>query len=401
MRDYTKKLALVIVLAATGLGVSIELEVLHRRLAADAGFASFCNVSAGVNCDAVLSSRQASLAGISVSSFAILYYTLMIALAAGVAAARRATTREFLGNLILLGALCGVMFSLYMAGVAFFVLHTVCLMCSALYLVAIGMFVGAWRLRNALRIGGRRQARGRTGQDRWVVVGGATAAAVLIAVGSWEAVGRSHQLPSATEIQQKRPEFYRWFFAQPVAQLPSDASHALGEANAPVVVVEFSDFECGHCAAFHQSLEDVLRQPGANVRVVFRHFPLDSACNPKVPSRVHPEACLAAVAAECAAEQGRFWPYHNLLFDNQQRLGREYLIGYAKQLELDTARFSTCLTGDAANGRVERDAKDGALLGIDSTPTVFINGRMIKGALDATGLADALVLARGSTPVKN
>jgi len=327
MRDYMKKVALVVVLAAVGLGVSIELEVLHRRLAADAGFASFCNVGAGINCDAVLGSRYASLAGVSISSLAILYYALVLGLATAIALVARATVREMLGNVVLVGALCGVLFSIYMAGIAFLVLHTVCLMCSVLYLVAIGMFVATWQLRSALRVAGRRQARVRAGQDRMVLTGAAAAAVVLMVIGSWEAIGRSHQLPNATEIQQKRPEFYRWFFAQPVTQVSLDATHALGEANAPVVVVEFSDFECGHCAAFHQSLEDVLRQPGATIRVVFRHFPLDSACNPKIPSHLHPDACLAAVAAECAAEQGKFWAYHNLLFDNQQRLGREERAG--------------------------------------------------------------------------
>jgi protein-disulfide isomerase len=130
------------------------------------------------------------------------------------------------------------------------------------------------------------------------------------------------------------------------------------------------------------------------VRIVFRHFPLDSACNPSVASRMHPQACLAAVASECAAEQGKFWQYHNLLFDNQQRLGREFLIAYATRLGLNTERFAACLSSDAVQARVERDTKAGAELGIDSTPTVFINGRKIKGALEPERLADALTLAR-------
>jgi protein-disulfide isomerase len=130
------------------------------------------------------------------------------------------------------------------------------------------------------------------------------------------------------------------------------------------------------------------------VRVDFRHFPLDSACNPKVAAPMHQSACLAAVAAECAGEQGKFWQYHNLLFANQQELGRAFLIEYATRLGMDVARFTDCLGSAAAQARVRDDAAEGARLGIDSTPTVFINGRKIKGALEPELLTSAVVLAK-------
>lgn len=397
MSERFGKILPVTILALTGLAVSIVIESVHRQLGADVNYTSFCNVSASVNCDVVLGSRYAVLGGISVATWAILYFLAVLSVASAVAIAERATTRATLSTGLFVLAVWGLLFSLYMAGITFAVLHTVCLMCGALYLVGIGLFLTAWRLRGAMRITGRRHAVTRAGQDRLVVIGSVLAVLGLVAIGGWEALGHGAYSTDAADIARQRPDFYRWYLALPLVRLSVDAAHhARGSADAPVTVVEFSDFTCGHCAALHESLEEVLRRMGQGVRVVFRHFPLDSACNPKIPARVHPQACLAAIAAECAAEQGKFWQYHNVLFDNRQQLDRAFLIGYAAHLDLDVARFTACLGGDESRARVERDIADGAQLGIDSTPTVFINGRTIKGALDTGLLSDAVTLARSN-----
>ncbi|HVO27520.1 MAG TPA: thioredoxin domain-containing protein [Candidatus Margulisiibacteriota bacterium] len=394
MSERVKRIVPAALIAMIGLGISAVIQVVHGRLAADVNYLSFCNVSASVNCDVVLSSRYASLAGLPVSTWAILYYLLTFGMLTGIVLANRATT---LATLVLGAATWGLLFSFYMAMVAFFVLRTICLMCSALYLVSIGLFLAAWHLRRGLRLAGRREAAARAGQERWVFVSGVVAAVVLLGVGSWEALGRGATPTDAAEIKRRHPDFYRWYLSQPLAEVPLDASRNVrGSADAPVTIVEFSDFECGHCAAFHESLDAVLRRMGTSVRVEFRHFPLDNACNPKVAAPVHPSACLAAVAAECAAEQGKFWQYHNLLFANQRELGRELLIQHATRLGMDVARFTECLSSAAAQARVRDDAAEGARLGIDSTPTVFINGRKIKGALEAELLTNAVVLAKTS-----
>lgn len=393
MWERVKKVLPILILAGAGFGVSVAIEAVHRQLAADVNYTSFCNLSATVNCDAILSSPYAVLVGIPVSTWSILYHIGVFGLAIAVAGARRATVRETLTTLLLVATTCGLLFSIYMAAVAFVVLHRVCLMCSALYLVAVGLFAAAWRLRATARRTRRLRGTDEVRQDRVVLIGSIAAAVALIAIGSWEALGGGVHRNDPEEIKRERPEFYQWYMAQPVIEVPADASPSRGSADAQVTIVEFSDFECGHCADFHQSLDDLLHSRGQNVRVVFRHFPLDSTCNPAVPTRMHPQACLAAMAAECAGEQGKFWQYHNLLFENQKQLDRQFLIAYAERLGLDVARFTTCLSSDAARARVERDAKQGTQLGVESTPTVFINGRTIKGALNAQWLADAVTLA--------
>jgi protein-disulfide isomerase/uncharacterized membrane protein len=394
MPNHLKKAMPVLILAIIGLAVSVAIDRVHQRLAVDVNYTSFCNVSAAVNCDVVLGSPYAVLFGVAVSRWAMLYFAMTFGIGVAAASSRSARWRQGLGSATLALAAWGLLFAGYMAVIALAVLGTVCLLCSTLYLVNIGLFVGAWRLRAALRMVGRREQRQRATQERLVMATALTAVVALVAVGSWEAFGRARRTPDAAAIARERPEFYRWYVAQPMTDVHTDSRPSMGSTDAAITIVEFSDFECGHCAAFHQSLEDVLHRGTEKVRVVFRHFPLDSACNPKVPTRLHPQACLAAIAAECAFEQGKFWEYHNLLFDHQQQLGREFLIGYAARLGLDTARFSSCLSSDAARERVQRDAEAGAQLGIDSTPTLFINGRTIKGALEPARLVDALVLAR-------
>ena len=396
MSERLKKTLPILTFALIGVAIGIASEVVHSRLAADVNYASFCNVNAAINCDVVLSSRYAVLAGVSISLWAILYYLVVIALAVAVILAAGARLRERLAMVTLLVAAWGLLFSLYMAVIALGVLHAVCVMCSGLQLVSVGLFAAAWYSRSQLRVASRRRAAERARQDRLVLIGGVVAAALLIAIGSWEAFGRRVQGSDAATIARQLPDFYRWYLSQPIVQVPVDGGHSRGNAAAPVTIVEFSDFECGHCAQLHHTVDDVLRRYGQNIRLVFRHFPLDSECNPSLAAQLHREACLAAVASECAAQEGQFWQYHDVLFNNHKQLGRQSLIEYAARLGLDTTRFTACLDSPEPRARVQNDVTEAAALGVDSTPTVFINGRLVKGALESDLLCAAVTLARAA-----
>lgn len=391
-----KTILLVLIFAAIGLGISVVAEIVHFRLASNPGYTSFCNINANVNCDVVMGSRYAILAGVSVSLWAILYYLTLMTLVVAVAGVTRARLREQLALVVLLLAGWGFLFSLYMAAIALGVLHAVCALCAGLYLVNIAVFTAAWRLRSHVRTRSRRQAAERAGQERLVLFAGTVMAVALLAVGSWEAFGRGARQADVTTIKRLRPDFYSWYMAQPVMRVPLDGGQSRGNADAPVTIVEFSDFECGHCANFHRSLDSILRRFGQSIRVIFHHFPLDAACNQKLNARFHPQACLAAIGAECAGEQGKFWQYHDILFDNTQRLERQSLIAYASRLGLDGPRFSTCLDSPEPLARVTSDVAIAVALGIDSTPTLFINGRLLKGSLEPDLLSDAVTLARAT-----
>lgn len=155
-----------------------------------------------------------------------------------------------------------------------------------------------------------------------------------------------------------------------VAVAADDA--ALGPANAPVTIVEFSDFQCPFCQRVMPTLKRVKETYGDRVRIVWKDFPLTS---------IHPEAFKAAEAGNCAREQGKFWEYHDVLFTNQQALQPEFLKKYAADTGLDATRFSACLDTAKYGDRVQEQMGIGNGLGIQSTPSAFINGRLLTGAV--------------------
>lgn len=148
-----------------------------------------------------------------------------------------------------------------------------------------------------------------------------------------------------------------------------------GPAEARVVIVEYSDFQCPACRIAEQPMRDVLKLYGKDVRFVYKHFPLE---------RPHPWARPAAVASECAGRQGRFWEYHDLLYDKQEEWTKDdapaRLQAFAKTLKLDSAAFDACLKDKAADDAVAKDMKEGDDRWVGSTPTFFVNGKRFVGA---------------------
>ena len=147
-------------------------------------------------------------------------------------------------------------------------------------------------------------------------------------------------------------------------------SPSRGASMARVTIVEFSDFECPYCGLAHPQLARVLREFEGRVRMVFKHYPLSG----------HPHALPAAKAAEAARLQGKFWEMHDLLFEHQRELDDAALERYAQQLGLDLERFRADLASEAVKARIEADRAEGKRLGVDSTPSIFINGRRFREA---------------------
>jgi protein-disulfide isomerase len=158
-----------------------------------------------------------------------------------------------------------------------------------------------------------------------------------------------------------------------------EVDHLRGPEDAPVTLVEYSDFECPHCGRAEPIVRDLLAGFGTDIRFVFRHLPLTD---------VHEHAQIAAEASEAAAAQGAFWEMHDLLFEHQDALGFGDLAGYARDLGLDAARFSDDLRGRRHALRVERDVQSADQSGVAGTPTFFVNGRRHLGAYDEATLSD-------------
>jgi protein-disulfide isomerase len=154
----------------------------------------------------------------------------------------------------------------------------------------------------------------------------------------------------------------------PVFSISTVDQPSLGSAAAPVTIVAFTDYQCPSCAAIHPVLERLVKEYGDKVRLVTRDFPLNQ----------HAEAYKAAEAAEAAREQGRYWEYTQLLMRNQSALSVDELKAYASELALDRPRFDAALNSGKFAETVQRDIEEGIKLGINATPTVFINGRRVS-----------------------
>ena len=153
-----------------------------------------------------------------------------------------------------------------------------------------------------------------------------------------------------------------------------------GAADAPVTIVAFSDLECGHCAHSHRRLDELQRDRPDDIRLVYRHFPLD----------MHAHARPAAEVAACADQQGQFWPIVEVLFANQRQLRDAQMRGYAEKLGLDMVQLDDCLQSGEGAAVVEADVAEGEELGILSTPSFFVNGDFMVGLPSGVGL-DALI----------
>ena len=156
-------------------------------------------------------------------------------------------------------------------------------------------------------------------------------------------------------------------------QVSVDDDPSKGSNDAPVTIIEFSDFECSFCARFYlqtlPQIEENYIQTG-KVRFVYRDYPL----------RFHKHAKMAAEASECAKEQDKYWEYHDILYENQNALDNESLKQYAKDLGLDITEFNECLDSGKMAQEVEKDFQDGVSYGIKGTPTFFINEIKVVGA---------------------
>lgn len=198
----------------------------------------------------------------------------------------------------------------------------------------------------------------------------AFAAGVLLGYVMWgfEPGGQASTAQTAAKLSDpvatEAPQFKRY-------DIPSEGFPSIGPTNAPITIVEFSDYQCPFCRRWHQEVyEPLLAAYPGKIKLVYRNLPLTS---------IHPDALSAAEAAMCAGEQDAYWPYHEKLFGSEN-LGTPVYTQYAQDLSLDMQKFETCLKDQKYQAAIEADSDFALNLGVRSTPTFFINGLAIVGA---------------------
>ncbi|MBC8292944.1 MAG: thioredoxin domain-containing protein [Proteobacteria bacterium] len=337
--------------------------------------------------------------GLPVAWYAIVVYTATALCFAG--AARLASQA---GRLAALRAACvlvlgSLAWSLWMALVSAFILHTVCLVCSALYLLTLALAAVTWKVASPFPPGDL--VLGRASLARVAVVATILTAAVAAMSGPWARTSTSpgaNDSVSLEQIRESHPDFLTWYLGLPRRSGSAPASDTeagdteAGDTEAVVTIVEFSDFLCVFCRRNAEMLSGLLERRSGQLRLLHRHFPLDTTCNDGVSRTMHPFACHAAEAAECAGEQGRYDEMSTLLFADQDKLLPTTVAKLAAETGLDSAAWQKCMDSGRGMDRVTADARAGIELGVSSTPTMFFNGRRIEGAFDGPGGYDLAVL---------
>ena len=167
--------------------------------------------------------------------------------------------------------------------------------------------------------------------------------------------------------------------SEPVASFDiTPYDHFQGNYNAPVTLVVFNDFTCPYCQQYALTLEKLISDYQNKVRLVWKHFPLNQ------------NYLLAAVASECADEQGKFWQYAHGLYTRQEPYNHDFYLQLAHQLNLDVDKFETCLSSDKYEAKIKADYYEGVMKGVLGAPATFINGHYFPGAIPLTELKDIL-----------
>jgi len=397
---------LVIILAAVGMFITLYLFSLHISLIkGDIKSAPLCGTTNGLGCHSVSSSPYSTILGIPLSSWGILFYSTIILLGVGGVIFWRDSGRAFLRWTFWLAVL-GLAFDLYLAYVMVFWIGALCTLCVTTYVInffiTIILVKGVWqepRPRISLRaiFPGTRDAEGINLYYRNVIKGlliGGILSASLISVGASQYLSNS-----LTEDDRERDLRIKESLSRQTPMAIDVKNRPVkGSENAAVTVVEFSDFLCPFCSKAAKYLKVAEAGNPNAARFIFRHFPLDESCNPRLSSDLHSGACLLAEGSVCAYEQNKFWEYHDIAFETKNKISRSTILNIASEIGLDLNQFNSCLDSGRGLEIVKEDINAAFKAGIKSTPTLLINGRILRGVPKPLEFNEILQYARKNLP---
>jgi len=365
------------VLAAAGIYVSellikVHLETRYAK-AADSGLCA----GDGFSCADAANSEYAELFGLPIAALGMAFYVAVLVMA-GVARFKASMT-ERLADVFLLGGLLSVGYSIFLGVVSVTDIGKACPLCLSLYGINLGLFLVAGFTHPA-KWGGLKSMFGGLASSAF----GATVAVLVVATIAVQGM-YAHRAEGAVKAAERMKQVADLRKPAKLDVDPGDAP-GKGPADAPLVVVEFSDMQCPHCKRLAESLDATAKAMNGKLRYHFKHFPMDPKCNRIVQGSGHPHACDAAVAVVCADRMGKAWPMHDLIFQNQRSMGRDIFVGYAQQIGVDVEAFSACIDDDAAMDVVKADIEQGIKLGVPGTPVWFVNGWRNVGARDPAAL---------------
>ena len=384
-----------ILFALLGLGASLTSTYVHYNLLVDRSFSSFCDVNATVSCTQAYLSPYGTFMGVPVALAGVFFFAIVLALAA-LSGRKTPQAGESAPAYIFALSTIGLAFALYLGYASFFILHAVCILCVTTYVAVIAIFIISGGATSVPMT----SLPARAGRDLKTLVASPAAliVAALLAVG---AISFKMVFPKETAAEaaaqapadfppltdQQKAEVEKWWDVQPKVDVPVPSD------GAAVLMVKFNDYQCPPCRQTYEAYGPLLAKwaQTGKFKFVLKHFPLDAECNGAAPGGPHPAACEAAAAVVMArrkndgsAEKLEHWLFAHqgppILTPEEVKAAARDVAGIT---DFDAKYPSTLI-------EVKNDAGMGAMLGVKSTPTFFINGHMLPGGQDPR-LIDAVI----------
>jgi protein-disulfide isomerase/uncharacterized membrane protein len=367
-----------LIIAILGLITSIYSLNHHMELKRAGHTEASCNINSTISCDLVAASKYSEVFGIPLAVWGFGYFAAMAIFAATILRGHKSAKEHEPAWFFMAGA--GVLSSLGLATISLGILKAVCLVCVVIYALNAAQAVVAYLL--------WKPARDKFAMDLKSTTGGLTTAAIAVAVSilafnyikpspltpteSLEPAKNSGQLPQFSSQQVDIP-----INKTPYSGLGEDFRK--GPDDAKIVIVEFADYMCPACGQAAPVLEELHKQLGNRALLVFKNYPLSNQCNSSVQSDMHPHSCDIAKLARCAGSNGKFWDYHLRAMEQQSTASKEKARAWGKAVGLTDQQMDQCLASNDILAKIRDDVDLGNKLGVNSTPTIFINGKKYLG----------------------
>ena len=365
-----------IALAAAGLIDSIYLSLSHYRNYVDIGYSSFCAISRAINCDTVSQSPYAIFLGMPVPVWGVIGY-IFVLLLIYFAGMKAACKQRVWALLILVSALYSI-YSIVLAVISHFYIHSYCIMCIASYAINFLLLFYAWLIRRRFDPDGYVQSLQKDFlflKSRWRLVATVLLPFAMVGVMLWHsfpAYWQYRPIEFSVKLQTgKTSEGYPW----------------IGSENAELVITEFTDYMCFQCNKINSYLRRLMNRYPEKIKLIHRHFPMDSEFNPIVKIPFHEGAGKLALLAIQAEKEGKFWPVNDELYACALKSNVIEISAIAESVGLNSEVLKKSLNNSTNLRKLNQDIIDGLKLGISGTPNFVIDGKIYISQIPAEILA--------------
>ena len=354
-----------VALAAAGLVDSIYLSVSHYRNYVDIGYSSFCAISRAINCDTVSQSSYAIFLGMPVPVWGVIGY-IFVLLLIYFAGMKAACMRRFWALLILISALYSI-YSIILAVISHFYIHSYCIMCILSYGINFMLLFYCWLIRR--RFDPDRYLRSLTSDFKFLCYHRRMSAltlklffaGVVLLWAFFPTYWNVQPSVISAELQTGlTPEGYPW----------------IGSEDADLVITEFTDYLCFQCNKMHFYLRKLMSRYPGKIKIIHRHFPMDSRVNPIVKIPFHEGSGMLSLLAIYAEAENKFWQANDFLYANARMADKIDLRGVADSLALNTNGLIKSIRNPAIRRHLNRDIRDGLRIGVTGTPSYLIDGKL-------------------------